>query len=408
MRVVHCITGLSGDGAQRMLHRLTDQLQERGVLNYVISLSRQEPLADLFEGRGIPVYPLAMESWRGSLIAPHRMLRLLNDIRPHVLQGWMYHANAALCLARPFLKKRTPLAWNIRRGMDDYRERKLSTRFFVQSNRLLSLSPDTIVYCTRESREQHEQFGFASRRGMVLGNGFNTDVFAPHEEKRRLGRERYGVLDDDILIGNIGRDDTAKGRSFLFEAFSSLIERFPRARLLLVGRGMSDTNHELRRALATRRIAARVILAGECASISEVYPALDILCSSSVAEGFPNVVAEGMSAGLPCVATDTGSSKELVEGVGVVVPSRSASQLAQGLAHLCEESTEAREARGRRGRERIIARYSLSSIADAYVALYENMVLGDGAAFESRRVGAPVVRAGREAVIGADVGAQSG
>jgi glycosyltransferase involved in cell wall biosynthesis len=243
---------------------------------------------------------------------------------------------------------------------------------------------------------------------MVLENGFNTDVFAPHEEKRRLGRQRYGVSDDDILIGNIGRDDTAKGREFLFEAFSSLVERVPRARLLLVGRGMSDTNYELRRTLAARRIAARVILAGECSAISEVYPALDILCSSSVAEGFPNVVAEGMSSELPCVVTDTGSSKELVEGIGVVVPSRSASRLAQGLAQVCEESKDVREARGRRGRERIIARYSLSSIADAYVALYESMVLGNSAASEFVRVESPVVRAGREAVIRADVGAQSG
>lgn len=408
MRVVHCITGLSGDGAQRMLLRLTEKLRERGVSNYVISLSKREPLAALFEAQGIPVCSLGLERSLSALRAPRQMLRFLNDVQPNVLQGWMYHANAALALIRPCLEKRLPLAWNIRRGMDDYAERKASTRLLIQSNRLMSTRPERIVYCTRESREQHERFGFEPRRGMVLGNGFDTDVFAPDDEKRRLIRERYGIAEDEILIGNIGRDDSAKGRDFLFEAFAALIKRFPRARLLLVGRGMSEANLELRQKLAARRLVARVILAGEISPISEMYPALDILCSSSVAEGFPNVVAEGMSAALPCVATDTGNSRELVEGVGVVVPPRSGLRLAQGLERLCGESEHARQARGRRARERVIARYSLSNVADAYVSLYESLVLARGDPPEASGVRGGELGVPRRVVVEAGAHAQSG
>lgn len=376
MRVVHCITGLSGDGAQRMLLRLAECLQARGVCNHVVSLSRREPFAALFEAQSIPVYALEMKQSMEDVSALWRLRRFLNKVKPNVLQGWMYHANTILSVMRPFLEKPAPLVWNIRRGMDDYRERKFSTRAFIQANRWLSADPEKIIYCTQESREQHEAFGFRGRRGVVLGNGFNTEIFGPSEEQRAIVRARYGVSDGEILIGNIGRDDSAKGREFLFEAFSRLIEKFPAARLFLVGRGMDEANQELRRTLVGRGIVARVILVGEYSPVSELYPAMDILCSSSVAEGFPNVIAEAMSSGVACVATDTGNTRELLEGIGIVVPPRSAARLVDGLVQVCSEPVEARRVRGHRARDRIIAQHSLVRVVDSYVSLYES--LGNG------------------------------
>lgn len=357
-----------------MLLRLAAQLRGSGVHNHVVSLSKPEPLADLFRAHGLPVVALGMRHSISDMLALNRLRGFLREVRPDVLQGWMYHANAVLSTVRPLLAVPVPLVWNIRRGMDDYRERKFSTRMFIHANRMLSSKPERIIYCTQEAREQHEAFGFDPRRGLVLGNGFNTDEFAPNDSTRALTRKRLGVSDDEILIGNVGRNDSCKGRGFLFDAFAELVERVPHARLLVAGRGLSESNEDVRRALVTRRIAARVILVGECSPISDLYPAMDILCSSSVNEGFPNVIAEGMSAGLACVATDIGNSRELLAGSGIIVPARSASGLAQGLAQLCAETSEARCKRGRRARERIIARYSLSSVRDEYLALYMRLV----------------------------------
>jgi len=146
MRVVHCITGLSGDGAQRMLLRTAECLRVRGVCNYVVSLSGREPLADVFEAQGIPVCALDMRRGLYDASALWRMRRFLHEVKPNILQGWMYHANAILSLLRPLLEHPVPLAWNIRRGMDDYHERKLSTRAFIHANRVLSAYPDKIIY----------------------------------------------------------------------------------------------------------------------------------------------------------------------------------------------------------------------------------------------------------------------
>jgi glycosyltransferase involved in cell wall biosynthesis len=353
-----------------MLLRLVVQLQQRGVQNVVISLSKREPLAYEFEKQGVPVHTLDIA--RGWQIGRGlRQLRsLITELSPDVVQGWMYHANLAVSVVAPFLRKKTPVVWNIRRGLDDYRERKFSTRTAVGLSGFLSSRADRIIYCTHESRTQHESFGFVSKQGLVIGNGFDTATFSPDAEMRSAIRTRLGVGEQDILIGNIGRNDSAKGRSFLFDAFAELLRRVPHARLLLVGRGMEESNRELRGRLVTSRIAARVILIGEYTPISNLYPAMDIFCSSSVAEGFPNVVAEAMASGVPCVATDTGNTKVLLQGTGIVVPTRSAQRLAEGLVAMCEQSAEQRRARGLLARERITTSYSLSRIADDYVSLY--------------------------------------
>lgn len=370
MRVVHCITGLSGDGAQRMLLRLVVQLQQRGVHNFVISLSKREPLALEFERQGIPVH--ALDIGHASLVVRGfmRLRSLMTELAPDVIQGWMYHANLAVSLVVPFLPKKTPVVWNIRRGLDDYRERKLSTKAMVRLGARLSSRANQIIYCTHESRAQHELFGFSSNQGTVIGNGFDTTLFAPNAEKRAAIRERLGVVEQDILIGNIGRDDSAKGRPFLFEAFAELLLRVPQARLLLVGRGMDESNRELRGRLVASRIAARVILLGEYTPVSELYSAMDIFCSSSVCEGFPNVIAEAMSSGVPCVATDAGNTSGLLQGTGIVVPSRFGRYLAEGLHVMCSEEADQRRARGLHARESIKAAFSMSRIVEDYVSLY--------------------------------------
>jgi len=374
MRVVHCITGLSGDGAQRMLLRLADGLQRRGVENFVVSLSKREPLAEAFEARGIPVHAVDVSRNLRGIGALLKLRNLLSELSPDLVQGWMYHANLLLTLIRPFLSRRVPVGWNMRRGTENLGELKFPTRLVVRANRWLSSLPDRIMYCTSESRQQHEALGFKRERGIVIANGFDLDQFAKSPKNRRSIRERFGVVDTDILIGNIGRDDIAKGRPFLIEAFAAVLTWIPHARLMLVGRGMSDTNPELRRLLVSFGVASRVILVGEYSPSSELYPAMDILCSSSVAEGFPNVIAEAMCCEVPCVATDVGNTKELLDGVGVVVPPRSAACLAEALAAVCREGKDAWDERGARGRSRISKLYSLGQVVDDYAQLYNEMI----------------------------------
>ncbi|MBX3595922.1 glycosyltransferase, partial [Sphingomonas sp.] len=74
-----------------------------------------------------------------------------------------------------------------------------------------------------------------------------------------------------------------------------------------------------------------IVWAGPCDDMTAVYSALNILCLCSVSEGFPNVVAEAMSAGLPCVASNVGDTARLIGDAGWVVTPNDAAALTAAL-----------------------------------------------------------------------------
>jgi len=376
IKVVHCITGLTGDGAQGMLLRLVGHLRAHAVESVVVSLQAREPMVSSFEQLGVRVHCLGITSmWRGAK-GLRDLAHLLSEESPDILQGWMYHGNAALAFARTLVSRPAPLLWNIRRGLDDLKERAWTTRVVIALNRGLSRCPHTIMYCTDRSMEQHQAMGFSRYNGMVLGNGFDLERFQPRRSARSLLAERLGLSDDTLIIGHIGRYDVAKGHPYLLRAFAQISSEYPGARLICAGRGVDQSNSALVGLVRQQGLESRTILMGESLQVEDIYPAFDILCSSSIAEGFPNAVAEAMASGVPCVVTDTGASRALVEGVGVVVESRSSGALASGLHTLCSMETGERRRLGMLARERIQTRYSIRNIAGSYAGLYERLVMG--------------------------------
>jgi glycosyltransferase involved in cell wall biosynthesis len=376
LKVVHCITGLTGDGAQGMLLRLVTALAGHGVENRVISLEARQPMTSQFEKVGAPVLSLGVDSIFSGGPALATLCRFLSAESPDLLQGWMYHGNVALSLARKLMRGSTPLVWNIRRGLDDLGARSWKTRSMIWMNQKLSRVPTRIVYCTEQSMIQHETLGFTRGKGIVIGNGFDTERYRPCHDSRDALLSRLGLSADALVIGHLGRYDVAKGHVHLIEAFSRVLSQYPQARLVCAGRGVDKENRELTALVRRLGLSSCTVLLGECSHVEKLYPAFDIMCSSSIAEGFPNVVAEAMASGVPCVVTDTGASRALVQDIGLVVEPRSSAALGDALCALCARSSDERRVLGEVGRERIRARYSMRAVSQQYNDLYRR-VCGD-------------------------------
>jgi glycosyltransferase involved in cell wall biosynthesis len=356
-------------------------MQERGHRSTIVTLGPREGLADTFQGLGVPVFALTLRPSLSFVAKIFQFRRILAEARPDIVQGWMYHANLMLSLAARALPESVPVLWNIRRGLDDIEDRKSLTKALIKISAVASRYSDKIIYCTERSRQQHEELGFIRDRGIVINNGFLPERFYKSAERRDSWRSKFGLAEHHVAIGNVGRYDIAKGHIFLLEAFQKLLRVNPNCRLVLVGRGIAPTNQELKNAIHELGLSEQVVLFGECARVEEVYSAFDIYCSSSVAEGFPNVVAEAMLSELPCVVTDTGAARELVEGIGHVVPPRDSAALADALHRAIElvASPALGGGEGDAGRKRIIERYSLSKIMERYDQLYRSMVSSSAA-----------------------------
>jgi glycosyltransferase involved in cell wall biosynthesis len=114
-------------------------------------------------------------------------------------------------------------------------------------------------------------------------------------------------------------------------------------------------------------------LLGERRDMPAVMAALDIVVSSSAfGEGFPNVLGEGMAAGAIPVATDSGDSRAIVDGIGFAVPPRSPDALARAILDALALPAADRARRSAAARERVARDYALDAIARRYLALWRD------------------------------------
>ena len=96
--------------------------------------------------------------------------------------------------------------------------------------------------------------------------------------------------------------------------------------------------------------------------VVSIYSAIDVLCSASYGEGFPNVIAEAMSCGKPCVVTDVGESATIVGTHGIVVPPGEPTLLAEGLTKAVDDLSRFGEQD--EIRRRIVDSFSAQAVAE--------------------------------------------
>ena len=116
------------------------------------------------------------------------------------------------------------------------------------------------------------------------------------------------------------------------------------------------------------------MMMGECKDVSFVMYALDILCLSSKAEGFPNVVAEAMIMQVPCVVTDVGDAAQIVGNTGKVVPPSEPRALAKAILEFENMDSNKRHEIGVAARSRIAEKFGITKIVKRYSEVYNSVV----------------------------------
>jgi glycosyltransferase involved in cell wall biosynthesis len=234
-----------------------------------------------------------------------------------------------------------------------------------------------ILYNSKIGAIQHRDFGYQTEKTLVVPNGFDTELFAPSMEARSDVRLELGVAENTILIGLVGRYNPMKDHANFLRAAALLLKSHPDVHFVLSGRGVAWENQALTKLVRVLVLAERVHLLGERHDMPRLAAALDIASSSSAFdEGFPNVVGEAMSCGVPCVVTDVGDSAWVVGKTGRVVPPRDWEALCAAWRELVEMETAARRALGTRARQRVKEQFSIEKVARQYERIYEEQLYG--------------------------------
>lgn len=350
-RVMHVISGLDTGGAEAFLVQLAAGLKARGFAQDVVSVTTAGVHASTLQATQIDVRALHVGSIAGAIAAVGRLAALVRKTRPDVIQGWMYYGDLFAALANRLTPGRRKLFWNLRAS--DTVEGGYGR--LVRINAKLSGWPDIVIANSQSGLDYHLDHGYRPRRTEVIPNGVDTAKFRPDRADRVALRAELALPDDAVVAIHVARLNPMKDHASFLKAMQAL----PHLRGLLVGAGTEslDLPGNLR-ALGLRTDVARLY---RCADI--------VVSSSAFAEGFSNVLAEGMSSGLVPVATDVGDARLIVGDTGRVVPIRDPDALARAIA--AEAARPDRDERKSRARARMVDNFTLDRAVERFARLYE-------------------------------------
>ena len=331
LRVVHIITGLQIGGAEQALELLLRHMDHSRFEQVVVSLGDVGPIGVRLRQLGVPVVALGMRRRPADLLAFIRLVWLLYRWRPALVQTWLYHADLVGLLAAR-LAGVPRVFWNLRGSHLEAAEcRRYRPLMAVLA--WLSRWPEAIIANSAAGIEYHAGLGYRPRRWVSIRNGVDPLRCLAAPDAGLALRQRLGIPPEARVVGHIARFHPMKDHAGFLRMAAILAPPGGSVHFVLAGRGVPAGVAAL---LAQHPgLAGRVHCLGEIEAAGPLLGAVDMLCSSSAyGEGFPNVVAEAMLAGVPVVATDVGDTRQLLAGHGLVVPPRDPAALAQACGRL--------------------------------------------------------------------------
>jgi len=375
LKVLHIITCLDQGGTEAVLSRLV-AVQKEGVEYSVVSLKGRGFYSTALEACGVTQYYFQFARFfqLASFFEFFRLVRLIAKISPDVVQTWLYHADLIGGLAARLAGCKR-VVWGIRTA--DLNP-ALNSRFTLMvawlCARLSGVIPASIATCSVAAANAHQKMGYARAKFQVIPNGFDLTLYKPDPAARRLLRPQWGVADDELLFGCVARWDVYKDHPNLLQALSIAAASGLKLRCVLVGGGLTASNTALMGLLSKYNLENIVVLAGSRADIHAVMGAIDFHVLPSRSEAFPNVVAEAMACGTPCVVTDVGDAALIVGDTGWVVPSEKPDLLAQAIAEAGKSfKSDADDSRRIEARNRIVNNFSLEKMTQSYLTLWQSV-----------------------------------
>ena len=124
-------------------------------------------------------------------------------------------------------------------------------------------------------------------------------VFAPFIREKI--RSELGIQ-NQFVIGHVGRFRTEKNHTFLIDAFAALVRQNPNSVLLLAGDG--DLQPAMEEKVRQLGLSEKVRFLGSCSNVDELLQAMDVFVFPSLYEGLPVTMVEAQAAGVPCLISD--------------------------------------------------------------------------------------------------------
>ncbi len=374
MKILHIIATLGRGGAEAALYRLVTNSNNHE--HHVVCLSKEEYYGTQLLSEGFKVDNLDMPNGRISLRGVRRLISIVREDDIDVVQTWMYHSDllgGVLCRVLTSL----PVIWGIRVTNVKNVRYSLSSRVVFELCRRLSIViPHHIISCASTAKVEHVQVGYPEKKISVVANGYDIQALKGEPELATLVRRELGVEPSTFLIGVVARWHAQKNHRLLFDALKTVARSGMNFTVVLVGTYMNKENRELSDLISESGLNDHIVLVGESDNVQRYYCAMDVHVLPSLDEGFPNVLAEAMLCGTPCIATDVGDASIILNNSGWIIPSNDSAALTSAIfdAHRIFNDKQAWLTKTTLCRNVISERFSIEVMVKGFERIWETQL----------------------------------
>jgi glycosyltransferase involved in cell wall biosynthesis len=233
-----------------------------------------------------------------------------------------------------------------------------------------------IVTISREIEEEANSLNLA--KNTYIPNGVDTKKYVPASVNEKTSIKHELNLPAGHLLVFLGRLVDGKRGDVLIQGIPSVLEKYPETLTVFLGTGrlqQDDVEEELKQQVNNLGLEDNVYFAGEVNNAVSYLQAADVFVFPSEKEGLPNALLEAMACGLPSVVCEIGGVTDIAdETTSWVVPVGDVGAFSQAIISALSNPDEAQK-RGTEARRKIESQFSLEVVADAYEALYGQLLI---------------------------------
>ncbi|MCK9186700.1 glycosyltransferase family 4 protein [Candidatus Gracilibacteria bacterium] len=213
----------------------------------------------------------------------------------------------------------------------------------------------------------------------VIQNGIDIDWWQSQvlrfteNDREKTKNEVFNAEKDTLIIISVAELHERKGLKYLIKAMSTIKEKYPNIKLVIVGEGPDRKN--LENLIEDLKLENHIILLGRRKEIPKLLKSSNIFVLPSRREAFGLVNLEAMITPLPVIASKVGGIPEIIKDgeTGILVEPENEKELAQALEALISDP-KLREKMAEKGFLRVKENFSAQKMAEKYEKLYAKLL----------------------------------